>query len=271
MPHNRTATISPQEYAASMAYSVPARLRLDVTPRIARAQYRTPDGNLTYTKPQGEDWCGELEVLICDPPDENGIGFCHCESVLLGTPSSAGGRAARAHRRTAHFGVGNTAYAEGEYRRYRTGLEDQGNPRSPGLTPDKVAMMVQEWGTPVKKFRGVARLWAEAAARPTWRSAEGHTLIEDAYWHPWRYPPGWTGTGAPRRRRRRRRRLRRTQRRGILAGLLGAIFRRRPKRKLAARRGRPTAGPTIECNEGDEVAIDAFGNLYCRKPKELSL
>lgn len=176
-------------------------------------------------------------------------------------------RVARAQQRTAHFGVGNTTFAAGEYRRYRAALKDQGTPPSPGLTPDKVTMMVQEGGTPATKFRGVARLWAEAAANPDWRSGEGHTLMEDVYWHPWRYPLEYSDKPALRRRRRRRRR-----RRGILEGIFAAIFKRRPKRKLGARRGRPAAaGPTIECAPGEQVAIDAFGNLYCRTPKELSL
>ena len=41
----------------------------------------------------------------------------------------------------------------------------RGAPPSPGLTPDKVRMMVLHWGIPVDRFSGTARMWADEAKR----------------------------------------------------------------------------------------------------------
>ncbi len=46
-----------------------------------------------------------------------------------------------------------------------TGQQLFSAPPAPGLTPDKVRMMVREWGMPVDRFTGTARAWAERAAR----------------------------------------------------------------------------------------------------------
>lgn len=118
---------------------------------------------------------------------------------------------------------------------------------APGLTPAKVEYMVQQRGVPVTRFSGRARIWAERAAAGL---------------------PAATFEATPSRARRRRRR-RRSSIIGALASALLGGRRRRRRRRLTPRR--PSAGPTIECAPDEQVAVDAFGNLYCRTRKVRSL